>query len=140
MASSSEQNRVIHSGPEDPSLLHLQNIHVSEHIWNDRDHPILKVRKSQFIPIGLDGVSEEIFPHLELAGFICQFPLDLPLITALVERWRPEIHTFHLPSGECTLTLQDILVLLGLCIDGRPVITPIGGNYADIVSLILSMC
>ncbi|XP_027346373.1 serine/threonine-protein phosphatase 7 long form homolog [Abrus precatorius] len=138
MASSSGQNRVIHSGPDDPSLLRLQNIHVSEHIWDGRDHPILKVRKSQFIPAGLDGVPEEILPHLELAGFteiahVCQFPLDLSLITALVERWRPEIHTFHLPPGECTITLQDVSVLLGLRIDGRPVIAPIGVNYADIV-------
>ncbi|XP_027357285.1 serine/threonine-protein phosphatase 7 long form homolog [Abrus precatorius] len=69
MASSSGQNRVIHPGPEDPSLLRLQNIHVSEHIWDGRDHHILKVRKSQFIPAGLDGVPEEILPHLELAGF-----------------------------------------------------------------------
>ncbi|XP_027343115.1 uncharacterized protein LOC113855684 [Abrus precatorius] len=69
MVSSSGENRVIHPGPDDPSLLRLQNIHVSEHIWDSRDHPILKVRKSQFIPPGLDGVPEEILPHLELARF-----------------------------------------------------------------------
>ncbi|XP_027337444.1 protein MAIN-LIKE 2-like [Abrus precatorius] len=138
MASSSGQNTVIHLGPEDPSLLLLQNIHVSKHIWDGRDHPILKVRKRQFISAGLDDVPEEILPHLELAGFtsithVCQFPLDFLLITALVERWRLETHTFHLPPGECTITLQDISVLLGLRINGRPVIAPIGSNYADIV-------
>ena len=47
--------------------------------------------------------------------------LDWHLITAFVERWRPETHTFHLPYGECTITLQDVAIQLGLPIDGLPV-------------------
>ncbi|KAK9269286.1 hypothetical protein L1049_001056 [Liquidambar formosana] len=43
--------------------------------------------------------------------------LDPVLITALVERWRQETHTFHLPIGEVTITLQDVAVLWGLPID-----------------------
>ncbi|KAI5447876.1 hypothetical protein KIW84_015355 [Lathyrus oleraceus] len=40
---------------------------------------------------------------------------------ALLERWRPETHTFHLPIGECTVTLEDVYMLLGLRIDGKAV-------------------
>ncbi|MBA0656511.1 hypothetical protein Goklo_008858, partial [Gossypium klotzschianum] len=33
---------------------------------------------------------------------------------ALVERWRPKTHTFHLSCGECTITLEDVQLQLGL--------------------------
>jgi len=47
--------------------------------------------------------------------------LDRSLLTALVDRWRPETHTFHLPCGEMTPTLQDVAYLLGLPIVGEAV-------------------
>ncbi|KAG8499661.1 hypothetical protein CXB51_006073 [Gossypium anomalum] len=67
-----------------------------------------------------------LMPYLELAGFesaalIRTFDLRYNLISALVERWRPETHTFHLPCGECTVTLEDVALQLGLPIDGSPV-------------------
>lgn len=47
-----------------------------------------------------------------------RFPFDRSLLTALVDRWRPETHTFHLPFGEMAPTLQDVSLLLGLPIVG----------------------
>ncbi|KAK7344732.1 hypothetical protein VNO77_14712 [Canavalia gladiata] len=48
----------------------------------------------------------------------------LRLLTSYVEQgsWRPETHTFHTLPGECTITLQDVVILTGFPIDGQPVI------------------
>ena len=59
------------------------------------------------------------FRGVRVAGYLT---VDHGLITALVERWRQETHTFHLPvMGESTITLQDVEVLWGLRVDERPV-------------------
>nr|XP_009778608.1 PREDICTED: serine/threonine-protein phosphatase 7 long form homolog [Nicotiana sylvestris] len=65
-----------------------------------------------------------IVARLQATGFytifrIGRMQLDWSLITALVERWIPETHTFYLPTGEATITLEDVQVLYGLRIDGR---------------------
>ncbi|XP_070014259.1 serine/threonine-protein phosphatase 7 long form homolog [Nicotiana sylvestris] len=50
--------------------------------------------------------------------------LDWSSITALIERWRPETRTTHLPIGEATITLQDVPVLYGLPADRLAVTLP----------------
>ena len=56
-------------------------------------------------------------------GARSRFQLDRSLLTALVDRWRPETHTFHLPCGEMAPTLQDVAYLLGLPLVG-PAVEP----------------
>lgn len=47
--------------------------------------------------------------------------VDRSLLTALVDKWRPETHTFHMPCGEMAPTLQDVSMILGLPLTGDPV-------------------
>ncbi|KAH1046173.1 hypothetical protein J1N35_036957 [Gossypium stocksii] len=47
--------------------------------------------------------------------------LDPKLISMLIERWRLETHSFYLPCGECTITLEDVQLQLGLPVDGSVV-------------------
>jgi hypothetical protein len=42
-------------------------------------------------------------------------------ITVMVDKWRPETHSFHLPCGEMTVTLEDVAMILELPIRGCPV-------------------
>ncbi|MBA0876395.1 hypothetical protein Goshw_000824 [Gossypium schwendimanii] len=49
------------------------------------------------------------------------YKVDPKLISALIERWRPETHTFYLPCGKCTITLEYVSLQLGLPVDGYPV-------------------
>jgi hypothetical protein len=73
---------------------------------------------------------ERYKPFIHHAGFLLLARLvttrGLPLmdsaaLIALVDRWHPKTHTFHLPCGETTVMLHDIIMILGLPIDGTPV-------------------
>ena len=50
--------------------------------------------------------------------------IDHSLLTYLVDRWRPETHTFHFHWGEMAPTLEDVSFLLGLPLAG-PAIGPL---------------
>ncbi|XP_025625120.1 protein MAIN-LIKE 2-like [Arachis hypogaea] len=55
------------------------------------------------------------------------------LINALVERWNLVTHTFHLPIGECTITLEDVALILGVQGTGLPVTGPTNSNHGSMV-------
>jgi hypothetical protein len=75
-------------------------------------------------------------PYFESEGllpFVLQFkrtPLKInhTALIALVDRWRPETHSFHLPGGEMTITLQDIGMITALAIDGAALTGRVDNN------------
>ena len=85
-----------------------------------------------------------IRPYVIYAGFYGIYRLghiiiDWPLITCLVERWRPETHTFHVPVGEMTITLQDVAIILGLRIDGPAITRTCVLDVAELCSELLGV-
>ncbi|KAL6339402.1 hypothetical protein AAG906_032934 [Vitis piasezkii] len=116
-------HRTMEPGPLDPTVLHGQATHRSSVAWTGVDSKELHCRRREAIFHRTSVLDGRIIPLLQQAGFygvarLGFISLDWHLITAFVERWRLETHTFHLPQGECTITLQDIAMLIGLPVDG----------------------
>lgn len=44
--------------------------------------------------------------------------LDIPLISAFVERWQPDTNTFHMPFGEVTILVHDVWQILRVPVEG----------------------
>ncbi|XP_071704290.1 serine/threonine-protein phosphatase 7 long form homolog [Rutidosis leptorrhynchoides] len=122
--------------PLNPDLLFLQslNSHRSYSIFTEKisSDALIKPKRCDLtfwqhisdLPNERINARVEGYLNAKGLGLVCKLGkqrLDHALITALVERWRPETHTFHFPIGEATITLQDIQILWGLPIDGPPV-------------------
>ncbi|XP_043809101.1 serine/threonine-protein phosphatase 7 long form homolog [Manihot esculenta] len=113
-------------GPNDPSLLYGQAEHRSEAIWQQNiESGAIGCRRTGTV-LHLGEIPDQIISHLRQLGFygvirLGFFALDWHLITALIERWRPETHTFMFPEGEMTITLQDIGLITGLPVNGAAV-------------------
>ncbi|KAE8790020.1 hypothetical protein D1007_35699 [Hordeum vulgare] len=70
-----------------------------------------------------DPCYEPYFRRMDLLQFVLNFKgtppwLNATALTALTDRWRPETHSFHLPLGEMSITLEDIAMIIGLRIEG----------------------
>ncbi|VFQ79181.1 unnamed protein product [Cuscuta campestris] len=126
------QRTNVHPGPINNDVLVLgPGEHRCDKVWQDRAFAdvLLKCVKyygSLHEGLGVDR-HRRVTGILREYGFygvekISKLQIDWALITALVDRWRPETHAFHLPFGEVGITLQDVEVLLGLPVNGTPVV------------------
>ncbi|KAJ9549039.1 hypothetical protein OSB04_021582 [Centaurea solstitialis] len=121
----------IHPGPLNNELLFLETQHRAYTIFHGQGDldTVLDVRRGDgglWRSLRNHDIPERVKIYIRRAGFQGVFdcgskPLDHALITALVERWRPETNTFHLPIGEVSVTLQDVQLMWGLRIDGEVV-------------------
>ncbi|XP_019238173.1 PREDICTED: serine/threonine-protein phosphatase 7 long form homolog [Nicotiana attenuata] len=122
----------VHPGPTSDQILVLQGDHRSAYVWEG--HLVDQTLRARRPDDLWDFLRERAFhprvvERLITTGFyrifeIGRLQLDWSLITALIERWRPEMHTFHLPTREATIMLQDVQVLYGLRVDGLAVALP----------------
>ena len=76
---------------------------------------------------------------LEGLHLVPSIQLDHALITTFVERWHLETHTFHLPNGEMTITLQDVEVIMGLPIEGKAMVGPSKRTWTDVYAEMLGI-
>ncbi|KAD5317911.1 hypothetical protein E3N88_17857 [Mikania micrantha] len=116
----------LHPGPIVDDVLFLKDSHWARDIFNNRELTKLVFRRADqkfFLFPNNNPITENVKRYINIAGFggliDCGYRnLDHGLLEALIERWRPETHTFHLPIGEATVTLEDVNVLWGLPIEG----------------------
>uniref|UniRef100_A0A7N2M894 Aminotransferase-like plant mobile domain-containing protein n=1 Tax=Quercus lobata TaxID=97700 RepID=A0A7N2M894_QUELO len=116
----------INLGPIDGSVLKEQANHRSELPWNLRSQDLPGTLHCQSHhkeltcqdPMVDDRVIA-IVRLLDLEGLymVPSIELDHALITAFVERWCPETHTFYLPHCEMTITLQNVKIIMGMPIE-----------------------
>ena len=98
--------------PKNPELLWLQspeNQHRSYQLFTEGVDNPLRARRCDLAlfnhmkSLPNQEIEEEVFQYIRDAGFAGVFKtrfhkIDHQLIIALVERWRPETHTFHFPT------------------------------------------
>ncbi|XP_027905255.1 protein MAIN-LIKE 1-like isoform X2 [Vigna unguiculata] len=128
--------------PRNMSVLRLQHKHVTQTIWEGKERLLRPRRHAIWVTKHVDFLDPRVRNLIDIAGFghvltLTNIDINHHLITALVERWRTETHTFHLPHGESTVTLEDVALQFGLPIDGEPVTGVSSGNLVPLCETLL---
>ncbi|KAG9457717.1 hypothetical protein H6P81_002225 [Aristolochia fimbriata] len=124
-------------------LLYDQDSHRSETIRHGEDLGCLECTE-HFQTLRHWPMDERMLPYIEAAGFdglyrVQWLRLDKLLIISLVERWRSETNTFHLANGEMTITFEDVVILLGLRVDGFDVTGSTRGDWMELARVLLEV-
>jgi hypothetical protein len=94
--------------------------------WDERYAPYLARAGASFL-----GLARAINPGL--------LDMDGPLLTTFIDRWCPKTHTFHLPSREMYVLMQDVGYILDLRLDGPAVTGKVEPqNWKDMVEQFIS--
>ncbi|KAG5565581.1 hypothetical protein RHGRI_001482 [Rhododendron griersonianum] len=76
-------------------------------------------------------IASGVLPLAQIAYKYC----NKVLMSAFVERWHPETNSFHFGFGEMTITLEDVLYLVGLPVEGLAVHAEVH-SWEDCVALV----
>ena len=122
--------------PGNMSVLCHQDDHITNDIWQGNERILWPRRHSIWILKHIDQVDPRIRNLIDLVGFghilkVDNMEINHILVTKLCEKWRIETHTFHMPLGETTVTLEDVSLQLGVLIDGEPVTRSTYGNLME---------
>ena len=101
------------------------------------DLPILRICEhrppSLILHHGMTEGEREVLASLGLyhITFMPEIRSNSGLLTALAERWHSEMSSFHLPTTEATMTLEDVWHILRILIIGELVVyDPAAGHTA----------
>ncbi|MQM23824.1 hypothetical protein Taro_056894 [Colocasia esculenta] len=91
-----------------------------------------------------DGLPDFQIRRLEGMGFgpflrLEELAPDVALIHALKERWDPECHMFLFPWGHMVPTLEDVVRIIGLRVDGQAVTGTTYTSYQEPVERLLGL-
>ena len=101
-----------------------------------RRRETVRERSERLHPGFISYLQRASFYGIAKLGFI---KMNWALITALVERWHQETHTFHLPHDKMIITLQDVEVMLGLPVDGEVLVESTELNWSELCLQLLGV-
>ncbi|MBA0639262.1 hypothetical protein Goklo_022305 [Gossypium klotzschianum] len=102
------------------SLIHFDDNHIF--VVQAADNRVLKAFRHDLAKPSIT----EIYGYLQEAGFLHAFRMlgAANLILDSLARWWKDgdpRHTFHIPCSKCTITLENVVLRLGLSVDGSVV-------------------
>ncbi|XP_027915963.1 protein MAIN-LIKE 1-like [Vigna unguiculata] len=124
------------------SVLRHQDDHITNQMWEENERVLRLRHHSIWILKYTDLIDPRVRMLIDQVGFghvlkVDNMKINHLMVTTLYERWRIETHTFHMPLGETTVTLEDVSLQLGVPIDGEPFTSCSSGNLLKLCQKLL---